>query len=109
MDTMPAIDLPFDAPSAMKVLEWGASGDAAPCAHREIAAWCDRFWCHYLDADVPFEIARLLPILAEVDMEWDMRSSPRGAALGDAPDAGDDARLPTEWFEEWLARARTAP
>jgi hypothetical protein len=102
----PDIDLPFDVPSAMQVLEWGTRPEAAPYTHQQIAEWCDRFWRKYLDLDVPRDIERLLPILAEVDREWDMRPMRRNATTDHGGDASEDEHLPTEWFEEWLVSAR---
>lgn len=66
------IDLPFTAASVIQVLSWGASPDDAPHTHEQIASWCDSFWCRYLDIDAPAPIERLLPILADVECQWDL-------------------------------------
>lgn len=40
----PEIEMPFTRKAAIQVLEWGANSDASPYSHKQIAAWCDKFW-----------------------------------------------------------------
>ncbi len=105
-DGATSIQLPFAADSVMQVLAWGASPDDAPYSHKQISEWCDAFWCRYLDVDAPQEIERLLPILADVDVQWDLYLANTYSLQQLRLRPLDNERMPTEWFEEWLRSAR---
>ena len=102
------IKLPFTPQSALTVLEWGASPNSSPYCHKDISLWCDGFWCQYIDVDAAPEIESLLPILAEVETQWDLYLANTFALEELRSRSFDDVRLPTEWFSEWLRQARTA-
>lgn len=55
------VELEFTPENALKVLAMGANPEKSPYSHKQIAEWCDRFWCMYLDVDAPKEIEKLLP------------------------------------------------
>ncbi len=102
------LELPHTPDSVLVALRWGATPEDAPYSHHQIVAWCDRFWCHFMDQDAPAEIERLLPVLADVDVQWDIfvactYTSEQLRALN-----LDDVRLPVEWFEAWLNEALVA-
>jgi hypothetical protein len=72
------INLPFTRDSAELVLRYCAISDVSPYSHKEIAEWCDFFWRQYLDIDAEDEIEQLLPILTDVETQWDLYlESPR--------------------------------
>ena len=49
--TVKLIEFPFTRDSVIRVLTYGAHPEASPYSHKQIAEWCDRFWCQYLDID----------------------------------------------------------
>lgn len=100
------ITLPFTPDSVREVLGYGADPDKSPYSHKQIAEWCDRFWCQYMDVDAPPEIERLLPVLADVDAQWDLFLANTFSLKELRTQSFEGARLPTEWFEEWLSTAR---
>ncbi|NKI97841.1 hypothetical protein [Rhizobacter sp. SG703] len=100
-----SIQLPFTVESVAKVLAWGAAPDMAPHSHRQIAEWCDRFWCRHLDVDAPEEIERLLPILADVETQWDLYLANTYSLDELRTRSFENERMPTAWFEEWLKAA----
>ena len=59
----PPADMPFTRAAAIQMLRWGADPNSSPYTHKQIAEWCDRFWCKYLDVDAEPEIESLLPTL----------------------------------------------
>jgi len=100
-----SIQLPFTVESVAAVLAWGAAPDTAPHSHKQIAEWCDRFWCRYLDVDAPEEIERLLPILTDVETQWDLYLTNTYSLVELRTRSFESERMPTAWFEEWLKAA----
>jgi hypothetical protein len=96
------IPLPFVPESVARVLAWGASPDAAPYSHKQVAEWCDAFWCCYLEVDAPAEIERLLPLLTDVETQWDLYLANTYSLDQLRTRSFESERMPTEWFEEWL-------
>jgi hypothetical protein len=101
-----SLDLPFTPQAAVQVLKWGARPEESPYTHRQIAEWCDRFWCEFLDVDAPGEIERLLPILADVDAQWDLFLANTYSFEELRSLSLDDVQLPVKWFQEWLRQAK---
>jgi len=96
------VDLPFTRESALKMLAWGANPEVSPYSHKQIAEWCDRFWCEYLDVDAGPEIENLLPVLTDVETQWDLYLA--NTYTHEELQTGDfeNERMPKEWFHEWL-------
>lgn len=67
-----AIELPFAFDSVIRVLTYGATPQASPYSHKQIAERCDRFWCQYLDVDAEPAIEQLLPVLTDIETQWDL-------------------------------------
>jgi hypothetical protein len=99
------IELEYTRENALRLLELGANPDASPYSHKQIAEWCDRFWCQYLEIDAPKEIEKLLPVLTSVETQWDLYLA-NTYSLKELQEGNFEAvRLPTEWFEDWLKEA----
>jgi hypothetical protein len=60
-----------------------------------------------MDVDAPPPIERLLPLLADVDAQWDLFLANTYSLEELRIQSFEGVRLPTEWFEEWLSKART--
>ena len=106
MSRSPQIPLPFSSEAVLQVLSWGASPEASPYSHKQIAEWCDNFWCQYLDVDAPEEIERLLPILTDVETQWDLFLF-NSFSLDELREKSfEETKLPVAWFDEWLAAAK---
>lgn len=101
-----AVDLPFTRAAAELVLRHGANPDTSPYSHKEIAEWCDRFWCQYLDIDAEEEIEQLLPVLTDVETQWDLYLANKYSVDELRAGSFDDERMPAEWFVEWLDQIR---
>lgn len=99
------LELPHTPESVLAALRWGAIPGSSPHTHKEIAEWCDQFWCRFMDVDAPAEIERLLPILADVDVQWDLFLSNTYTFEELRVLNLNDVRLPVEWFEDWLRQA----
>lgn len=100
-----AADMPFTPESAIQMLEWGANPEQSPYSHRQIAEWCDRFWCQYLDINAPEEIERLLPILTDVETQWDLFLANTYTLEELRTQSFEQVRLPVAWFQKWLKQA----
>jgi hypothetical protein len=100
------VTLPFTHEAAIRVLEWGANPDQSPYSHKQIAEWCDRFWCAFLDVDAPTEIEKLLPVLTDVETQWDLYLANTYSIDELRTRSFDGDRLPTVWFQEWLAQVK---
>lgn len=102
MKLSPLPDLPFTRAAAIQMLRWGADPSSSPYSHKQIAEWCDRFWCRFLEIEAPPEIESLLPILADVEMQWDLylANTYTFAELRSKDFEGE--QMPKEWFNAWL-------
>lgn len=98
-----AIDLPFTRESLRQVLAWGSEAGKAPFCHQDIAHWCERFWHKYSDIDAPKEIEGILPILADVECQWDLYLANTYKLEELQKLAFQKVVLPVEWFEGWIA------
>lgn len=105
MLTSPVIPLPFTRVSVLSVLQWGAHPEQSIYSHKQIAEWCDRFWCSYREVDASAEIEALLPILADVDVQWDCYLANSYSIDELRSRSFEEERLPIKWFQEWLAEA----
>lgn len=104
-----AIQLEFNPESVIRVLRWGAQPETSPHSHKDIAEWCDRFWCKHLDDDPLEEIARLLPILSDVDAQWELYLVNTFTLDELQRRTFNEVQLPAEWFREWLRQAEAQP
>lgn len=107
MNRILAIQLPFTPEAVEQVLAWGAAPDVAPHSHKQIAEWCDAFWCQYLDSDAPEEIEGLLPILTDVETQWDLYLANTYSLDELRSNSFENEQMPTDWFEDWLMNVRS--
>lgn len=98
------IELPFTRDAAIRVLSWGSNPDFSPYSHKQIAEWCDRFWCEYLEVDPEPEIAALLPILTDVETQWDLYLANTYSIAELQQNEFENVRMPKEWFNDWLSQ-----
>lgn len=84
------------------MLAWGANPEASPYSHKQIAEWCDRFWCQYLDVDAAPEIETLLPVLTDVETQWDLYLANTYSFEEIRTNDFEKEQMPKEWFNDWL-------
>ena len=94
--------MPFTRASVVQMLSWGANPESSPYTHKQIAEWCDHFWCMYLDVDAPPEIENLLPVLADVENQWDLRLANTHTLNELQTKSFETEQMPREWFNDWL-------
>ena len=95
-------EMPFTREAAIQMLKWGANQSSSPYSHKQIAEWCDSFWCQFLEVDADVEIESLLPILADVDAQWDLYLV-NTYSLEDLQTKDlEREEMPKEWFNDWL-------
>jgi hypothetical protein len=94
--------MPYTRASFVRLLEHGSKPATSPFTHKQIAEWCDRFWCRYLDVDAPADIKPLLPLLTEVETQWDLYLANTYDLNQLQTDNFESISLPTEWFQDWL-------
>jgi hypothetical protein len=102
------ISLEFSRENALRLLALGASPKESPYSHKQISEWCDKFWCKYLDVDTPEEIEALLPILTDVDTQWDLYLVNTYSIKELQEGNFESVCLPTEWFDQWLEEANAS-
>lgn len=100
------VTLPFSPTAVIQVLKWGAHPELSPHSHKQIAEWCYEFWRQYMDVDAPHEIARLLPILTEIETQWDLHLANSYQIEELRSRSFEDERLPVEWFQDWLSKVK---
>jgi len=54
------------------LLKLGATPAESPYSHKQIAEWCESFWNKYSEIDVSPEFENIVPILADVETQWDL-------------------------------------
>lgn len=101
------IQLDFTVENPRTVLASGVEPKQSSYTHRDIADWCYGFWLAYYDIDAPDEIKRILPVLEDVDAQWDLYlSNTYGLEELQKLDFGL-VRLPPEWFEDWIRKLQS--
>jgi hypothetical protein len=95
-------EMPFTRAAVIEMLTWGANPESSPYSHKQIAEWCDRFWCQYLDADAEPKIEALLPVLTDVDAQWDMYLANTYTISELQSHDFEHEQMPKEWFNDWL-------
>ena len=88
------IDLSFTCDNVSEVLQWVLASKSAPHKNQAIAEGCGRSWNKCCDIDAPDEIECVMPVLADVETQWDLQI------------ACDERNfeLPRHLFENWLAQ-----
>lgn len=96
------VKMPFTREAAIQMLKWGANPELSPYSHKQIAEWCDKFWCQYLDVDAEPEIEALLPILTDVETQWDLYLATTYSLEELQTKDFEHEQMPKEWFNVWL-------
>jgi len=96
------IELPFTRESVIRVLTYGASPEVSPYSHKQIAEWCNRFWSQYLDIDAEPSIEELLPVLTDVETQWDLYLACKYSVNELHSKSFESETMPVQWFRDWL-------
>ncbi len=102
MDLSEPINLDFTRENTVKLLLWGEKPDESPFSHKQIAEWCERFWDMYSDVDASEEIGKLMPVLADVETQWDLYLANTYTLKELQKQSFENVVLPVKWFTEWL-------
>lgn len=97
------IQLDFSVKNLVKLLSFGETPNESPFSHKQIAEWCEQFWNKYCDIDAPDEIEEIMPILADVETQWDLYLANTYSLEELKKRNFDNVTLPPEWFTQWLA------
>ena len=108
MNQSQEIPLQFTVESVLQLLKHGCAPENSPYSHKQIAEWCDRYWCRYLDVDAPPDVEPLLPLLTDVETQWDLYLANTFSLEQIRNNSFESVQLPTEWFEDWLHQANVA-
>ena len=102
------IDLAFTVDNARVVLADGL-GPNSRYTHQDIAHWCERFWNLYCDVDASRDIERIMPILADVETQWDLHLANTYKLEELQKLDFRTVRLPREWFSDWINQLKAEP
>lgn len=97
------IGLAFTPANAVRLMRHGSHPETSPYSHQQIAEWCEQFWNAYADVDAPEEIEKIMPVLADVETQWDLYLASSYTPQELRSLDFDHVQLPTEWFREWTA------
>jgi len=89
----------------LALLAFGADPDKSPYSHKQIAEWCERFWNKYCDVDAPKDIEPLMPVLADIETQWDLYLASTLSLSELKEQDFESVLLPVEWFINWSAEA----
>jgi len=99
------INLEYSKDNFLALLAFGEKPEVSPYSHKQIAEWCEMFWNKYSDIDAPNEIEKIMPILADLETQWDLylanTFSPDELRTSDF----ESVKLPVEWFINWSVEA----
>ena len=102
MELSEPINLEFTRENVINLLLYGEKPHDSPYSHKQIAEWCEKFWNKYSDIDAPEEIEELMPVLADVETQWDLYLV-NTYTLEELQKLNFEiVVLPLEWFSEWL-------
>ena len=102
MKTSDPIELEFTHENLIKVLLMGKDPKSSLYCHKQIAEWCERFWNKYNDIDAPAEIENIMPVLADIETQWDLYLANTYSIEQLQTQNFEDVELPKEWFQGWL-------
>jgi hypothetical protein len=102
------IELPFNVDNARILLTAGLDHNSR-FTHQDIAYWCERFWKLYCDLDAPKDIEKIMPILADVETQWDLFLVNTYKLEELQKLDFRTVRLPHEWFKDWLNQINAEP
>ncbi len=95
-------EMPFTRESVIQMLGWDATPEVSPYSHMQIAEWCDRFWCQYLNVDADLDIERLLSVPRDVETQWDLYLANTYTLEEFRTKDFEVEQMPKEWFNDWL-------
>ncbi|MCP3849326.1 MAG: hypothetical protein GY694_03665 [Gammaproteobacteria bacterium] len=87
------------------LLSYGENPDDSPYSHKQIAEWCEQFWNKYSDVDASNEIEKIMPVLADVETQWDLYLANTYSSTELQQLNFEAVRLPVEWFKNWSVEA----
>jgi hypothetical protein len=101
------ISLPFTRESLVTVLSWAAGEQPSTHSHQDIAHWCDRLHTAWA-TDTPHRDALrpLVGIAEDVSVQWELYLANTYTLEQLQAFQFSTIRLPVEWFQAWLRRAR---
>lgn len=106
MELSKPAEMPFTPDSVIQMLECGIRPDNSPYSHKQIVEWCERFWWQYLDVQASKEINKLLPILMDIELQWDLFLTNSYTLEELRSQSFEHVYLPTTWFKEWLEQVK---
>ncbi|MEH6626150.1 MAG: hypothetical protein V7739_06895 [Motiliproteus sp.] len=105
MNLSKPIELEFNKSNALMLLSMGCNPEEPRYGHKQIAGWCERFWNKYCDVDAPDEIESIMPVLADVETQWDLYLANTYSVEELQSIALEDVCLPVAWFQQWFTEA----
>ncbi|WP_449286749.1 hypothetical protein [Marinobacter sp. PE14] len=101
MESSKLIDLEYSKQGLVTLLAYSSKPDESPYTHQQIAEWVERFWNRYSDVEAPEEIESIMPILADIETQWDLHLANTYSIEEIRQGDFEAVRLPIQWFEAW--------
>lgn len=105
MERSSPIEFEYSKESLLTLLAHGANPDESPYSHKQIAEWCEMFWNRYCDVDAPKSIEEIMPILADVETQWDLYLANTYSTDELSKLRFESVKLPVAWFINWAVEA----
>ena len=99
------ITLEYTKSNLLILLNFGTTPNESPYSHKQIAEWCERFWSAFSDIDAPEDIKKIMPVLADVEAQWDMYLANTYTLSELQSKSFEDVILPIDWFIQWQHEA----
>lgn len=105
MNLSKPINLEYSKENFLMLLSHGENPNESPYTHKQIAEWCERFWNKYCDIDAPEQIEKIMPVLADVETQWDLYLASTFPSSQRKELDLESVELPVEWFKSWSIEA----
>ncbi len=93
------IELEFNKENFLTLLSYGQQPDQSPYTHKQIAEWCEPFWNKYSDIDTSAQIEKIMPLLADVETQWDLYLANTFSSSELKQLDFESVKLPVAWFK----------
>jgi hypothetical protein len=93
--------LPFSKENLLILLDSGSQMESSEYSHKQIAEWCEKNWNVYAEIDPPKELEHLLPILADIETQWDLYLVNTYSLQELNTIDLDSVCMPKDWFINW--------
>jgi len=100
------IEYDFTAENAKTIMH-SAIDEKDEFTHKDIVDWCYKYWVKYHDLDNSKETEKIIEIMLDVDLQWDMNLANTYSLKELQTLDFEKVNLPKEWFISWMDKLKS--